>query len=174
MTDETRIDEEEEPTGESELSERSDEQDDSDDLDDWDDLDEDELEELDDLDELDEEAERAVAAAELRLVRSGQETGDTFPIHGRAVIGRFDPTVGPIDIDLSALPEAIYISRKHAALEFADGAWVLTDLGSSNGTFVLVPGEDFRRISEPTPLADGAQIALGNARFVFRIGSDDS
>lgn len=106
-------------------------------------------------------------SAQLRLIRGGQETGDTYPIHGRAVIGRFDPAVGPIDVDLGAIPEAMYISRRHAAIEFADGAWTITDLGSSNGTFVLVPGEDFKRIEEPTTLADGSQISLGNARFAF-------
>ncbi|MCW5946821.1 MAG: FHA domain-containing protein [Fimbriimonadales bacterium] len=114
------------------------------------------------------------ASAVLRLIRSGQESGDTYPINGHAVIGRFDSAVGPVDIDLAPLPEAVYISRKHAKIEFADGAWTITDLGSSNGTFVLVPGEDFQRIEQPTLLEDGAQIALGNARFSFHFPSHNS
>ena len=98
--------------------------------------------------------------------RSGAETDDVFPIHPPAVIGRFDPGVGPIDIDLGKIPEGAYVSRKHAKITFEDGAWMIHDLGSSNGTFVL--GSDFERV-EIAELTDGTEFALGNARFVFHI-----
>lgn len=107
-------------------------------------------------------------AATLRLVRGGVETGVGFSFAGSAIIGRFDPAVGPIDIDLSGLDEGSYVSRKHARISFQDGTWILEDVGSSNGTFVL-DGDEFRRIMEPTPIEDGATIVFGNARFLFRV-----
>src|SRR5438874_9525234 len=94
--------------------------------------------------------EPSAETAELRLTRSGGETGDNFPINGKAVIGRFDAAVGPVDVDLGPLPEGSYVSRKHAEIRCEDGRWFIKDLGSSNGTFVLQPGADFEKISEET------------------------
>lgn len=105
--------------------------------------------------------------ARLVVKRSGAETTDVFEVHAPAVIGRFDAAVGPVDVDLGPLPEGVYVSRKHARLGFADGIWTIEDLGSSNGTFILRDSE-FQRV-ETAELADGDEIALGNARFVFHI-----
>lgn len=110
--------------------------------------------------------------AELRLLRGGAPTGDVFPVSGSAVVGRFDPAVGPVDVDLGPLDEGVYVSRKHAKIAFADGTWMLEDLGSSNGTFKLDPASDFQRISEPVSIADGDVIAFGNARFSFHVKSE--
>jgi pSer/pThr/pTyr-binding forkhead associated (FHA) protein len=119
------------------------------------------------------EEEMAVAPEEAPLIegprivlkRSGAETDEVFAVTDGAVIGRFDPNVGPVDIDLGSLAEAVYISRKHAKLCFEDEAWKLTDLGSSNGTFIL--RSDFERV-DACDLEDGTEFALGNARFVFK------
>lgn len=100
------------------------------------------------------------------LKRTGAETDIAFPILPPAVVGRFDPALGPIDVDLGSIDESVYISRKHARIECNDGVWSVHDLGSSNGTFVL--RDDFERVDEAT-LEDGTEIAFGNARFVFRI-----
>jgi pSer/pThr/pTyr-binding forkhead associated (FHA) protein len=104
--------------------------------------------------------------ARLVLGRDGQETEDTYEIRGNAVVGRFDETVGPVDVDLGALPEGTYISRKHAEIRNADGKWVIEDLGSSNGTFVM-GDSDFEQIDGEVDLSDGDSIAFGNVRFVF-------
>lgn len=112
-----------------------------------------------------EEAAPEASEASLILKRSGAETDDVFPLHPPSIVGRFDPSVGPIDVDLGDLPEGVYISRKHAKITLEDGVWTLHDLGSSNGTFIL--RNDFERIEE-AELADGDEIAFGNARFVFR------
>jgi pSer/pThr/pTyr-binding forkhead associated (FHA) protein len=100
------------------------------------------------------------------LKRSGAETENVYEIHSPAIIGRFDPAVGPIDVDLGPLDEGRYVSRKHAKIVFEDGAWKLVDLGSSNGTFIL--RSDFEKVDE-VELADGSEVALGNARFVFHL-----
>lgn len=107
-------------------------------------------------------------SARLTVKRGGQETEEVFTFSAPAVIGRFDPAVGPVDIDLGPLPEGAYVSRKHAKITCADGVWSIHDLGSSNGTFVL--RSDFERVEE-AELTDGAEIALGNARFVFHLGA---
>lgn len=102
----------------------------------------------------------------LIVKRSGAETDSVFPVSSGSIIGRFDPAVGPIDVDLGSLPEGVYVSRKHARLDCDEnGVWKVVDLGSSNGTFVL--RDDFERVEE-AEISDGDEFALGNARFVFR------
>lgn len=108
----------------------------------------------------------ATTGPRLIIKRAGAETEDVFPFTAPATIGRFDPSVGPIDVDLGSVPEGAYVSRKHAKITMEDGAYTLTDLGSSNGTYLL--RDDFERI-ESAEIGDGDEIALGNARLVFRI-----
>lgn len=102
--------------------------------------------------------------ARLVVKRNGAETDLEFSVNPPCVIGRFDAAVGPIDIDLGSMPEGAYVSRKHAKIECEDGVWRISDMGSSNGTFVL--RDDFEKV-DATELNDGDEIALGNARFVF-------
>lgn len=104
--------------------------------------------------------------ARIIVKRAGVETAEVFEFMPPAVIGRFDPSVGPVDIDLGNLPEGAYVSRKHARVDCEDGVWKITDLGSSNGTYVLK--DDFEKVDEST-LEDGTEFALGNARFVIHL-----
>lgn len=112
-------------------------------------------------------AEPAAVMPRLIVKRAGAETEEVFYFAAPAVIGRFDPSVGPVDIDLGNIPEGTYVSRKHAKITEDAGVYKVSDLGSSNGTYVLRNG-DFERVDE-AELADGEEIALGNARFVFRL-----
>lgn len=107
---------------------------------------------------------QAIPMATLTVIRGGQETSDTFTFAAPATVGRFDPAVGPIDIDLGTIPEGSYVSRNHAKITCEEGVWKIVDLGSSNGTFVL--RDDFEKVDEAV-LSDGMQVAFGNARFVF-------
>lgn len=109
---------------------------------------------------------QATGTPTLTVKRNGAETEEVFPVYSPCTIGRFDPSVGPIDIDLGSLPEGVYVSRKHAKITEEDGVWKIHDLGSSNGTFVLT--DDFERV-QIADLGDGTEIALGNARFVFKL-----
>ncbi len=102
----------------------------------------------------------------LTVKRSGALTDIVFPVNPPTVIGRFDPAVGPIDIDLGTLPEGAYVSRKHAKIGCENGVWSIKDLGSSNGTYILK--DDFEKVEE-ADIVDGQEIALGNARFVFHV-----
>jgi hypothetical protein len=57
------------------------------------------------------------------------------------------------------------VSTTHARLEFQDGAWRLTDLNSTNGTYV----ESVRLAPQvPTPLPYGSSVRFGGARLHFR------
>ncbi|MEJ5170900.1 MAG: FHA domain-containing protein [Fimbriimonadales bacterium] len=113
--------------------------------------------------------EAVAPVARLVLKREGAETEVDFVVRPPTVVGRFDPDVGPVDIDLGLLPEGVYVSRKHARIEYENGVWRIVDLGSSNGTFLLrAPGGQFERIQE-AELSDGAELAFGNVRFVFHV-----
>lgn len=103
---------------------------------------------------------------EITVKRGGAPTDIKFSISPPAVIGRFDPAVGPVDVDLASLPEGSYVSRKHAKITCDAGVWTLSDMGSSNGTFIL--RSDFERVDE-AELKDGDEFALGNARFLFNV-----
>ncbi|MHC4064413.1 MAG: ATP-binding protein [Planctomycetota bacterium] len=54
------------------------------------------------------------------------------------------------------------VSRRHAELRPDNGNWVLTDLASSNGTYL-----NGVRIDKPCPLKHGDQIKLGGTVLVF-------
>ena len=55
-----------------------------------------------------------------------------------------------------------FMSRRHALLQFRDGRALLTDLGSSNGTFVRLTGQH--------ALAPGEMIRLGDELLRFEMG----
>lgn len=55
------------------------------------------------------------------------------------------------------------LSRQHAQIKFQDGAWVIEDLGSRNGTMV-----NRRRIDQPTMLRPGDIVGLGASTVTVR------
>lgn len=100
------------------------------------------------------------------LKREGAESEHVFKISGPVTVGRFDPSQGPIDIDMKDLPEGAYISRKHAMIRPSSDGWEIADLGSSNGTWVMTDAGQFEKV-ESSPIHNSQEFALGNARFVF-------
>ena len=83
----------------------------------------------------------------------------------------FPPAAGGIGIRYTIgrdsrcdlLIEDTSVSRWHARLERAVGRWILTDLGSTNGTRL-----NGWRVHDPVPVQPGDQVSFGSARFVFR------
>ncbi len=67
-------------------------------------------------------------------------------------------------LDNDIILEDTRVSRKHAQLRYRQRRFWLTDLGSTNGTFVN--GE---RISERA-LRDGDVVSLGGLELIFREG----
>jgi pSer/pThr/pTyr-binding forkhead associated (FHA) protein len=122
--------------------------------------------ETEDVAQSEDSEESTIPLGQLIVIRGGVETDESFQFAAPAVIGRFDPSVGPIDVDLGGTPEGSYVSRKHAKITFEDGVWKIADLGSSNGTYVK--RDDFEKVEE-AEIESGTEIALGNARFVFRV-----
>src|SRR2546426_5593792 len=56
------------------------------------------------------------------------------------------------------------VSRKHSQIDLAGDRFILTDLGSSNGTFL-----NGKRIVEPVPLEDGDEVVVGTSKMEFRL-----
>src|SRR5436190_5750287 len=89
-----------------------------------------------------------------RLVAiSGPLEGATFPIEGELTIGR--------DRQNTLAIEDRVLSRRHCAIQDADGNWSLRDLGSSNGTYVNGLPVTSRMLN------DGDQITAGQSLFLF-------
>lgn len=56
-----------------------------------------------------------------------------------------------------------YISTSHARLVPGDGAWLVEDLGSTNGTYL-----DRTKVTGPTPVPLGAPIRIGKTVLELR------
>ncbi len=78
---------------------------------------------------------------------------------GEHVIGR-DPRCA-VWVDASG------VSRRHARVDVGADAALVSDLDSSNGTFVAG-----QRVTTPRPLADGDVLELGSATLTYRAWSD--
>lgn len=84
--------------------------------------------------------------ARLTQLLEGGGTGEVFPLRrGENAIGR---EVGQV-----CFPSDRYVSARHARIDVSDTGMLLTDVGSSNGTFV--------RIGGATQVAAGDQVLIG-------------
>jgi DNA-binding CsgD family transcriptional regulator len=89
-------------------------------------------------------------------VISGRESWRFSLETDRTTIGKASENDVPLEHDATA-------SRLHAVLERYPAAWCVTDLGSSNGTWVN--GE---RIWAAHQLRNGDEIRVGQTRLIFR------
>ena len=88
-------------------------------------------------------------------VVSGTLAGRTFEIRKDVEVGR----TALADVELGD-PS---VSRRHATLARHGDAWILTDLGSQNGTTV-----NGKRLREPAALRDGDEVRFGAVVLEFR------
>jgi pSer/pThr/pTyr-binding forkhead associated (FHA) protein len=63
-------------------------------------------------------------------------------------------TIGRMENNDICIPEQ-HVSRQHAVINYRDGIFMITDLGSANGTFV-----NDKQLEVPFPLASGDEIRL--------------
>lgn len=101
------------------------------------------------------------------VVLRGLKINVEYPIYeGHNFIGRADEK--PVDIDLEDQepPDRIWSSRQHAFIAFEDGALIIEDLNSSNGTFVnrsrIYPGQK-------CPLKINDVIQIGTVQMKVKI-----
>ena len=94
------------------------------------------------------------------LVRSGSLKGKRLTVRTPVV------NIGRADYNDLVIPEPS-VSSSHAKLQRREGIWVLSDLGSTNGTFV-----DGERVTDETPLGPGAAIRFGEVTTLFESTDD--
>src|ERR1019366_1078791 len=85
-----------------------------------------------------------------------------FPLHSLPVIVGRNP---PADFVL----DSTTVSRRHCRLDLRDGQLRLSDLGSTNGTFV-----NGVRLQEPVDLEDGAPVGVGAYRLRYHPRHQDA
>jgi pSer/pThr/pTyr-binding forkhead associated (FHA) protein len=77
--------------------------------------------------------------------------------------------LGAADVTIGRAPDATivldddYASNEHARLSLVNGTWVVSDLGSTNGTWI-----DRQRIVAPTQLLVGHQLKVGRTVLELR------
>ncbi len=94
-----------------------------------------------------------------------------FSLEGISMlIGRFDPDLGPVEIDLDGFSGDDTISRNHAEIYLDGGFWKIKDLGSINGVFIKKSGQARfgPRISTPTVLEIGDELSIAKIRFLVQ------
>jgi pSer/pThr/pTyr-binding forkhead associated (FHA) protein len=89
------------------------------------------------------------------LIRGGALKGKRLPVRLPVV------NIGRADYNDIVLPEAS-VSTAHAKLQRREGVWVISDLGSTNGTTV-----DGETVSGELPLSPGATIRFGEVAVLF-------
>ncbi len=103
-------------------------------------------------------------AAEFALIFDGGQRVALPTAPAELLLGCPDPGIFP-DIDLTPFGGTTRgVSRRHALLRFNGGTWTITDLNTTNGTFV-----NGARLSPnvPTPLYDQAKLRLGGVDATF-------
>src|SRR3984957_3451483 len=108
------------------------------------------------------------------------ESGSGDPVH---LLLLLDDNAPPKRIPLHSLPVVIgrnppadlvlegnTVSRRHCRMDLRDGAMWLSDLGSTNGTYV-----NGVKLAEPVTLEDGATVGVGAYRLRYhRRGQDET
>src|SRR5688572_470264 len=92
--------------------------------------------------------------------RGGQKSSEQTFQQSTVRIGR-DAADCQIVFDNQQFP---MVSRKHAELRWQNGQWLLTDLGSSYGTYL-----NGQKISQPQAVTTGSSIQLGLNGPVLRV-----
>ncbi len=96
------------------------------------------------------------SAARRLVVTEGALAGTTIGL------GEDPVTLGRADDSTLLLPDD-YASRRHARLLPGDGAWLVEDLGSTNGTYLGAA-----KVVRPTPVPLGQPIRIGKTVLELR------
>ena len=88
-----------------------------------------------------------------------------------AIIGKFHPDIGPVEIDLDGFYGDDTVSSTHAEIYFKNNQWQIKDMGSTNGIYIKPTGKTRfgYRINKPEILNSGDEVAIGKIRLLFLI-----
>ncbi|MGK7901538.1 MAG: FHA domain-containing protein [Hormoscilla sp.] len=88
-----------------------------------------------------------------------------------AIIGRFDPDTGPVEVDLEGFYGSETVSRHHGEIYLEEGQWQIKDFNSINGIYIKPAGHPRfgPKITTPSRLNPGDEIAIGKVRLLFQI-----
>lgn len=96
------------------------------------------------------------SAARRLVVVDGDAAGTIVELTGDPItIGRADDSTITLTDD--------YVSTRHARLVQQEGAWLIEDLGSTNGTYL-----DRQRVTTATPVTVGQPIRIGKTVLELR------
>lgn len=96
------------------------------------------------------------APARRLVITSGAKEGLELPLEGdQLTIGRSS--------DAGLVIRDDYTSTNHARLSLTAGVWSITDLGSTNGTFLKG-----RKVTRPTPVPLNTPVSIGTTTFELR------
>lgn len=96
-----------------------------------------------------------------KIARQAKVKGTKLVVVEGPLVGTVVP-LGTVQITIGRAPDSTlvidddYASSRHARIYPAEGAWVVEDLGSTNGTWI-----DRTRITAPTVLTVGAPLRVG-------------
>jgi pSer/pThr/pTyr-binding forkhead associated (FHA) protein len=105
------------------------------------------------------------------------DSGTTYTVDAEYLIGRtpeVDERVRTGELRPIAVEDHTdSMSRVHAEVRLDGWDVMIVDSGSSNGTFIAPPGEDFARLApgEARRVVPGAKVRLGETTFVFQTPS---
>lgn len=88
-----------------------------------------------------------------------------------AIIGRFDPDTGPVEVDLEGFYGSETVCRHHGEIYLEEGQWQIKDFNSINGIYIKPAGipRFGPKITMPSRLNSGDEIAIGKVRLLFKI-----
>ncbi len=100
------------------------------------------------------------------VVTSGPSAGKSFPLDGQVELGRDASSCGIVINDDQ-------VSRSHARVfRNDDGKWVVRDLGSANGTYLVAKrGDNKKKLTADHVLAEGDVIEIGKSRLSFALAA---
>jgi hypothetical protein len=109
----------------------------------------------------------AVPGGELATSGRLSRTLELVVISGSRVGDRLALTTEPVSIGRSSDSTVVirddFTSSHHARLEYRSGSWVVSDLGSTNGTFLAG-----KRITAPTVLQIDQPLTIGATTFAIQ------
>lgn len=91
---------------------------------------------------------------------------DILPLGAAVVLDQPEVLLGRDPRAAAVLDGDDFVSGRHAMVRARGGAPTVTDLGSTNGTYVN--GE---RIAAETPLQEGDEVAVGSTRMIYEPGA---